>query len=48
MADETEPFRRLNNGVRPHESLGFAAPLSAYLAEPAKSHLFEPESVQDS
>jgi len=48
LADESETFRRLYNEVRPHESLDFATPLSAYLAEPAKSNSFEPESVQDS
>jgi hypothetical protein len=32
----------------PHESLDFATPISRYLADPLESHLFEPESVQDS
>jgi putative transposase len=48
LADEAEAFRRLFNEVRPHESLDFATPLSAYLAAPQESHLFQPESVQDS
>ena len=46
LADEAEAFRRLYNEVRPHESLDFATPLSAYLAEPDKPNLFGPESVQ--
>jgi putative transposase len=48
LADEAEAFRRLYNEIRPHESLDFATPLSRYLAEPEESHLFEPESVQES
>jgi transposase InsO family protein len=48
LADEAEAFRRLYNEVRPHESLDFATPLSRYLAEPARSNLFGPESVQES
>jgi putative transposase len=48
LAQEAEAFRRLFNETRPHESLDFATPLSAYLAEPEKPNLFEPESVQDS
>lgn len=48
LADEAEAFRRLFNEIRPHESLDFATPLSAYLAEPKVSNLFDPESVQDS
>jgi putative transposase len=48
LADEAEAYRLLYNEVRPHESLDFATPLSAYLATPTESHVFEPESVQDS
>jgi putative transposase len=48
LAQETEAYRRLYNEIRPHESLDFATPLSRYLADPAESHLFEPERVQDS
>ena len=47
LADEAEAFRDLYNTVRPHESLGFGTPISAYLAHPA-SHLSDPESVQES
>jgi len=48
LASEAEAYRRLFNEIRPHESLDFATPLSAYLADPHESHLFPPESVQDS
>ena len=49
LADEAEAFRRLYNEVRPHESLDFATPLSAYLDDPDGSNLFGPwGSVQDS
>jgi transposase InsO family protein len=48
LAEEAEVFRRLYNEVRPHESLDFATPLSAYLADPNEPNLFEPESVQHS
>jgi putative transposase len=48
LAEEAEAYRRLYNEIRPHESLDFATPLSAYLADPSGSHLFRPQSVQDS
>ncbi len=47
-ADEAEAYRALYNEIRPHEALDFATPLSRYLADPDGSHLFRPESVQDS
>jgi putative transposase len=48
LAEEAEAYRRLYNEIRPHESLDFATPLSRYLEEPRGSHLFGPESVQES
>lgn len=48
LADEAEAYRQLYNEVRPHESLDFATPLSAYLAERDKPNLFGLQSVQDS
>jgi transposase InsO family protein len=48
LAQESEAFRRLFNEIRPLESIGFATPLSADLAEPEVSNLPGPESVQDS
>ena len=48
LAEETEAYRELYNGIRPHEALDFATPLSRYLATPDKPHLFRPESVQES
>lgn len=47
LADEAEDFRHLYNTIRPHESLDFATPVTAYLAHP-RSQLSEPESVQES
>ena len=47
LVDEAEDFRHLYNTIRPHESLDFATPVTAYLAQP-RSHLSEAESVQDS
>lgn len=46
LADEAEAYRALYNAVRPHEAIGFATPLSRYLADPLASHLSEAESVQ--
>jgi transposase InsO family protein len=44
---EVDAFRQLYNTWRPHESLGFDAPLSHYLAEPSpEPNLSEPDSVQ--
>jgi transposase InsO family protein len=51
LVDQAEAFRRLYNEIRPHETLGFATPLSRYLAapdEPAPSNLFRRETVQES
>ncbi len=47
LMDEAADFVAVYNAVRPHESLGFATPLSACLAHPVP-HLSEPGSVQDS
>ncbi len=47
LVDEAEAFRRLYNGIRPHESLDFDTPLDRYLRHPG-SHLSKPESVQES
>ena len=44
---EVDAFRQLYNTWRPHEALGFATPLSHYLAEPSpEPNLSEPEIVQ--
>lgn len=46
LHDAIEAYRALYNHVRPHEALGFATPMSHYLAEPSpEPHLSEPESV---
>ena len=47
LAEEAEAFRQLYNTIRPHESLDFATPVTAYLAHPG-SHLSKPKSVQES
>jgi hypothetical protein len=47
LADETATYRAMYNGIRPHEALDFATPLSRYRAPP-QPHLFQPESVQNS
>lgn len=47
LVDEAEGFRHVYNTIRPHESLDFATPVTAYLAHPGP-HLSKPESVQES
>jgi putative transposase len=47
LVDEAEDFRHVYNTIRPHESLAFATPITAYLAHP-EPHLSKPESVQES
>jgi transposase InsO family protein len=47
LIEQAEAFRQLYNAIRPHETLDFATPVSRYLAPPG-SHLFRPESVQES
>jgi transposase InsO family protein len=47
LVDEAEDFRHVYNTIRPHESLDFANPVTAYLAHPGP-HLSKPESVQES
>jgi hypothetical protein len=44
-AEEVERYRALYNKIRPHETLGFATPITVHLAEP---NLFEAETVQES
>lgn len=44
LASEVDAFIELYNGTRPHETLGFATPLSRY----TESHQSRSESVQDS
>jgi transposase InsO family protein len=52
LDEEVRVYRELYNWVRPHEALGFATPMSRYLADPlddpAASNLSMPETVQDS
>lgn len=51
LADAIAAFRDLYNGIRPHETLDYATPLSRHLAappEPPHPHLSELESVQRS
>ena len=47
IVDEAEAYLAVDNTIRPHESLDFATPITAYLAQPP-SHLSEPGSVQES
>jgi len=45
LAREVERYRRIYNGIRPHEALGFLTPMAVHLGEP---NLFRAESVQES
>jgi len=47
LADETEAYRTLYNEIRPHEAIDFATPLSRHLLDPGESHLYQPETVQE-
>ena len=53
LDEQVRAFVTLYNWVRPHEALGFVAPMVRYLADPAAGHepdpepnLSDPESVQ--
>ena len=50
LGEHTDAYRELYNWVRPHEAIGFLAPMVRYLAEPLARHpepnLSEPETVQ--
>ncbi len=48
LADQTATYRTLYNEIRPHEALDFATPLSRHAQDPPPSHLYPPESVQES
>jgi transposase InsO family protein len=46
LEDEAEDFRHIYNTIRPHESLCFRTPITAYLAHPG-SHLSEPKASKN-
>jgi hypothetical protein len=48
LSDASEAYRELYNGIRPHEALALATPLSRYLERPVESHLSGAKSVQES
>lgn len=51
LHEAVQDYRALYNAIRPHEALGFATPMSRYLASPESppprgSNLSEPQTVQ--
>lgn len=50
LTEQIEAYRELYNWVRPHEAIGFVAPMVRYLAEPLEEppgpNLSDPETVQ--
>ena len=52
LVEQIDAYRELYSWVRPHEAIGFIAPMVRYLAEPAQaaaeSHLSADETVQSS
>jgi putative transposase len=52
LDEQVKAFTELYNWVRPHEALGFVAPMARYLARPpdeaSPSHLSETQPVQES